>query len=154
MPPPRSTRTATTFPYTTLSRAPDFRFQAEAIEAVDLLQAGRRGDVDFGHVVADDVDADKDEPAFLQGRADGLADLELAARQLGLLWPPAGVHVGARLASGRHAVDGAGRAAVDEHDALVAAAHLRQVALHDDGLAIEIGEQLQPGRASWRGRGG
>src|SRR3546814_15634537 len=72
-----------------------------------------------------------------------LADLELAARQLGLLWPPAGVHVGARLASGRHAVDGAGRAAVDENDALVAAAHLRQVAPHDDGLAIEIGEQLQ-----------
>src|SRR3546814_2055647 len=72
-----------------------------------------------------------------------LADLELAARQLGLLGPPAGGHVGARLASGRHAVDGAGRAAVDENDALVAAAHLRQVALHDDGLAIEIGEQLQ-----------
>src|SRR3546814_9609775 len=64
-----------------LDDIPDFRFQAEAIEAVDLLQAGRRGDVDFGHVVADDVDAGKDEPAFLQGRPDGLADLELAARQ-------------------------------------------------------------------------
>src|SRR3546814_12900987 len=126
MPPPRSTRTATTFPYTTLSRAPDFRFQAEAIEAVDLLQAGRRGDVDFGHVVADDVDADKDEPAFLQGRADGLADLELAARQLGLLWPPAGVHVGARLAFGRHEAVGSGSAAVDENGGVVASARERQ----------------------------
>src|SRR3546814_17894459 len=139
MPPPRSTRTATTFPYTTLSRAPDFRFQAEAIEAVDLLQAGRRGDVDFGHVLADDVDADKDEPAFLQGRADGLADLEPAARQLGLLLSPAGVRVAARLASGPHAADGAGRAAVDENAARVDAVDPRPVRQHADEHGLEHG---------------
>jgi hypothetical protein len=40
--------------------------------------------------------------------------------------------------SGRHPVDGAGGLAVDQDDALVALAHLRQVALHDDRLAVEL----------------
>ncbi len=45
------------------------------------------------------------------------------------------MHVGARLADRRHAVDDADRFAVDEDDALVALAHVGQVALHDEGLA-------------------
>ena len=45
------------------------------------------------------------------------------------------MHVGARLAIRRHAVDDAGRLAVDQDDALVALAHLRQVALDDERLA-------------------
>src|SRR3546814_16130357 len=83
--PPRSPRTNTLFPYTPLFRSlqrpclvagavaflddiPELRLQADAVEAVDLLQAGRRGDVDFGHVVADDVDADEDQAALLESR--------------------------------------------------------------------------------------
>src|SRR5258707_14855709 len=39
-----------------LDGVPDVALQRDAIEAVDLLQAGRRGDVDLGQVVADHVD--------------------------------------------------------------------------------------------------
>ncbi len=63
----------------------------------------------------------------------------------------ADMHVGARLVFGRHAVDGADRLAIDEDDALVALAHLGQVALHDKGLAEALLEQLdQRGRGSGR----
>ncbi len=47
----------------------------------------------------------------------------------------ADMHVGARLAGRRHPVDDAGRLALDQDDALVALAHLGQVALDDEGLA-------------------
>ena len=53
------------------------------------------------------------------------------------------MHVGARLALGRHAVDHAHRLAVDQDDALVALAHLGQVALGDHRLAAALGEHLQ-----------
>ena len=46
-----------------------------------LADAGGRGDVDLGQVVADHVDADEDQPARLQVRADRLADLVLALGQ-------------------------------------------------------------------------
>ena len=52
------------------------------------------------------------------------------------------MEVGARLARGGHAIDGARGLAVDQHDALVALAHRRQIALHHDRLAVELGEQL------------
>jgi hypothetical protein len=37
-----------------------------AAEIPDLAHARRRGHVDLGHLVADDVDADQDEAALLQ----------------------------------------------------------------------------------------
>src|ERR1043166_548665 len=55
------------------------------------------------------------------------------------------MHVGARLAFSWHAVDGAGEFAVHQEDALVAFAHLRHIALHHEGLAIEGGEHFQHG---------
>ncbi len=51
--------------------------------------------------------------------------------------------IGARLALGGHAIDAADRLAIDQDDALVALAHLRDIALHDDGFAIELGEHLE-----------
>ena len=53
-----------------------------AAEALHLADARRRGDVDLGQIIADHVDADEDEAAALQLRADRLADLALALRQL------------------------------------------------------------------------
>ena len=57
-----------------LDGVPDAGLEADAVEAVDLLNAGRRGDVDLGEVVADHVDADENQPLLFQGRADGSAD--------------------------------------------------------------------------------
>ena len=54
---------------------PDFGFQAYPVEAVDLLDFGRRGHFDFGQAVAN---ADEDEAALAQGRADHLADFTAA----------------------------------------------------------------------------
>ena len=45
-----------------LDGVPDIGFQLGAVKMVDLLQAGGRSDVDFGHVVTDHVDADEDQP--------------------------------------------------------------------------------------------
>ena len=53
------------------------------------------------------------------------------------------MEVGARLARGRDAVDGAGGGAVDQDDALVALAHLREVALDHHRFAVKLCVHLQ-----------
>src|SRR5258706_1428659 len=126
-----------------LDGVPDVALERDAVEAVDLLQAGRRGDVDLRQIVADHVDADENQAALGQRRADDLADLALAGGQARLLGAAADMQVGTGLAGRRHPVDRAGRHAVDQDDALVALADLRQVALDDQRLAIELGEQLE-----------
>src|SRR5260370_13549730 len=126
-----------------LDAIPDLGFQRHAVEAVDLLQAGRRGDVDLGEIVSDHVDADEEQPEPRQLGSYDLADLEVALGERTLHRLAANMHVGARLALGRHAVDDAGRLAVDQDDALVALAHLGQVALGDQGLAASLREQLE-----------
>ena len=63
--------------------------------------------------------------------------------QLGLFGAAADMHVGARIVLGRHAVDGADRLAVDQDDALVALAHVLQIALHDEGLAEHLAEHFE-----------
>ena len=85
----------------------------------------------------------KIRPRSLQRRADRGADLAVARRQLDRLGPAADMHVGARLAGRRHAVDGADRLAVDQDDALVALPHVGQVALDDEGLAEGVLEDLE-----------
>src|SRR3546814_18243144 len=69
---------------------------------------------------SDVCSSDLDQPLALQVRADDLADLVLAFGQADLFRPAADMHVGARLAGRRHAVDRTGRASVDQDDALVA----------------------------------
>src|SRR5215510_14386427 len=63
---------------TRLDAIPDLGLERHAVEAVDLLQAGRRGDVDLGEVVTDHVDADEDHPEPGQFRPDRVADLAVA----------------------------------------------------------------------------
>ena len=83
------------------------------------------------------------KPRSLQRRPDAGADLALALGQLGLLGAAADMHVGARIVLGRHAVDGADRLAVDQDDALVALAHVLQIALDDEGLAEHLAEHFE-----------
>jgi hypothetical protein len=56
------------------------------------------------------------------------------------------MHVRARFARRRNAVDGADRLTVDEDDALVAFAHRRQIALDDERLAVDVLEDLEQRR--------
>src|SRR5262245_42801917 len=110
-----------------LDGIPDQRRDIGAAEAFELADAGWRGDVDLGEELADHVDADEKEAALLEDGPDALADFAVALGHLALLGPAADMHVGACLAFGRDAVDGADADAVDEDDALVALPHLRQV---------------------------
>jgi glutathione synthase len=50
-------------------------------EPLQLLRASRRGDIDLGTIVADHVDADKDQPPPLQLRPHGRADVPVAPRR-------------------------------------------------------------------------
>src|SRR5687767_14577009 len=68
-----------------LYRVPDLALDRSAREAIDLLDAGGRGDVDLGEIAADHVDADEDQSAFAQLGADGVADLALALGEFGAL---------------------------------------------------------------------
>src|SRR5437660_3987275 len=70
-----------------LDRVPDRRREIDAVEPGDLLDAGRRGHVDLGHVIADDVDADKYQPLLSEARPDRGADVALAGGQLGFDGP-------------------------------------------------------------------
>src|SRR5882757_5121699 len=83
---------------TRLDAIPDLGLQRHTVEAVDLLQAGRRGDVDLGEPVADHVDADEDHAEPRQFRSDRVADLAVALAELGLHRLAADMHVGARFA--------------------------------------------------------
>ncbi len=64
----------------------------------DFANAGRGGDIYLGHIVADHVNADKDEALFLQRRADACADFALAVGQFGVGGNAAHMHVGAGIA--------------------------------------------------------
>src|SRR5690606_19162302 len=126
-----------------LDRVPDHRGDVGAAEALDLADAGGGGDVDLGEVVADDVDADKDHVELLEARADGCADLALARGQLAELGPAAHMQVGAGLAFGGNTVDGTDRLAIHDDDALVALADFGEIALHHEGFAEGLLEQLE-----------
>src|SRR5579862_3127790 len=86
-----------------LDRVPDPPFERHVVEAIDFLNAGRRGDVDLRQIVADHVDPDEDEALIAQGGADGGTDFALAPRQLRLCRLTADMEIGARLALGRNA---------------------------------------------------
>src|SRR5262245_10081286 len=118
-----------------LDRVPDLGFDLAAIETVDLLDAGRRGDVDLGEIVADHVDAHEDEAAFGESRPDRGTDVAVAPGQFRLHGRAAHVQVGPRVARRRNAGDRTRRFAVHQDDAFVAVADFGKVALHDHRLA-------------------
>src|SRR6056297_183204 len=114
-------------PEAALDGVPDQRFDVDGIETVHLLNAGRRGDVDLRHVVADDVDPDKNEPLVAQGRPDSLADFAVPGTEFGFYRSAADVHVRPRLAHGRDPVDPPDGFAIHQNDALVALPYFRLV---------------------------
>src|ERR1700710_2760935 len=118
-----------------LDRIPDQFRDVRAAEALYFVDAGGTRHVDLGEVVADHVDAGEDQAAALQFRTDRVADVLLARRQARRLGAAADMHVGARLARRRNAVDRTGELTVDQDDALVALAHFGEIALHDHWLA-------------------
>src|SRR5690606_9471802 len=122
---------------------PEQRGNIRSTEALYLATAGWGGHVDLRHPVADHLDADGDEAALPQGRADSGADFPLALRQFRFFRATSDMHIGARFRLGRYAVDGANRLSVDQYDALVALAHVLQVALHDERLAKELREHFK-----------
>ena len=103
--------------------------------------AGRRGDVDLGQVVADHVDADEDQPRRARS-ARCLADLAVARGQpvfYGL--PPTCMLERASPSAGTR-LTAPDRLAVDQDDALVALPHLGKVALRHDRLALDSCENI------------
>src|SRR6476646_2700821 len=105
---------------------PDQGSRVGPVERVDRHDAGRGRDVDLRQPLsADYVDADEQKPALPELRADSRADFLLPRRQFGFRALAADREIGADLTSARNAVDGARNLAVDEHDALVALADLR-----------------------------
>ena len=110
---------------------------------VIFLKAGRAGDVDLGQAVADDVEADQQQAARRQQRADALGDLAVARRDRLRHALAAGGEVAADLVALRNARQHEGRrlAGDDEH-ALVAAHDLRQVALHHHRVGAARVERL------------
>src|SRR6516162_4491731 len=116
-------------------RVPDLWRDLHPVEPRDLLDAGRRGDVDLGQPVADHIDADKDQPLGTQGRPDRRADLAVAGAQRGSLGAGSDMEVGARLTLRGHPHDGTHGFAFDEDDALVTLPDLGDVALYHHRLA-------------------
>src|SRR5256885_3374099 len=76
---------------------PDHRGHVRAVKILDGADSGRGGDIDLGEEAVDHVDADKDQSAFAQGRADPGADVAFALGEAGLLRSAAPHHVGAQI---------------------------------------------------------
>src|SRR5260370_8661690 len=87
-----------------LDRVPDIYREIDPVEPSDLLDAGRRGHVDLGHVVADHVDPDKNQPLRPEARPDRGANLALARRQPRLLRAAADMQIGRAVSRARRLV--------------------------------------------------
>src|SRR5690554_422409 len=118
--------------------------QAGDVEAelrVEFADAGGAGDVDLGQPVADHVQADEAHAAPDHLRTDLGRDPAVALAERAALAAAAGGQVAAELVALRDArqavVD---RHAVDQQDALVAFADLRQVALRHRQVAAAVGQ--------------
>ena len=68
-----------------LDHVPDHSRDVVPAELCDLPDAGRRGDVDLGEVIADHVDTDEDQPALFQLRPEPRANLLVAVGEGGWL---------------------------------------------------------------------
>ena len=114
---------------------PDQRRHVGSAEILDGANSGGRGDIDFGEIAVDHVDADEQQAALAQGRADPLADLGFAVGQFGCRRRATAHHVGSQVVGRRNAVDRAGVFAIDQDDALVAVLDVGQKFLHHPLLA-------------------
>ena len=121
----------------------DARLELGALERVHLLHPRRAGDVDLGQPPPDHVDADEEQPVPPQRRGEALDDPAVVVVQTGARRPPADVEVRADLALGRNAQQRAERLPVEQQDALVAAADLRQVALRHGPALSETRRLLE-----------
>src|SRR5581483_1077110 len=105
-----------------LDEVEDPRFEADAVQAVDLLDARRARHVHLGHEPVDDVESDEVEAVGLELRRHPAADLAVAGVDRGALDAPAHVDVAAVLVLARDAEDRAERLAREDDEALVALA--------------------------------
>ncbi len=88
-------------------------------------------------------EADEAEPAGEELGREALADLAVARVERGALGAPARRQVAAEVGAARDAQDGAERLAVEQQDALVAAAALRRPRLGDDRERAAVRRRLQ-----------
>ena len=85
-----------------LDHVPDFGGDIRLAEPRDAPDAARRGHVDFREIAVDDVDADEQQSALAQRRAQCLADLALAWGEIGGLRRAPADHVGAQIVRRAH----------------------------------------------------
>src|SRR5215475_8771223 len=64
-----------------LDLVPDQCRDVGPAKILDRANARRRGDIDFGQIAVDHVNADEQQAALTQRRSDALADLDLALGQ-------------------------------------------------------------------------
>ena len=103
---------------------------------LDLADAGWRCDVNFGHITANHIDADKDKAIAFKGRGDAFADFNFALGQIRVLSDTANMHVGTHITFRRDAVNRTDRFAINKDDAFVALTHIIQIKLQNpDGVA-------------------
>src|SRR5579875_2567228 len=119
------------------------RLKIYVVQPIDLLHAGRTGDVHLRQVIADHIEADEVEPVALEPRLQNPTDFAIARGELRLYAEPAHVDVAAILARQRHAQRRSDRLAVEYDHAFVAVANLRDVPLAHREPGAEIGHGLE-----------
>src|SRR5690606_14014751 len=118
--------------------------------AADLAHAGGAGDVDFGEVVADDVQANKVQPFFFQNRADFFSDGAVFITEWLGYAAAAGGQVATGFAAGRNARQAVGHGfAVNHQNALVALHNVRNKTLRHDLLLTMVGEGFDNDADVW-----
>ena len=87
------------------NRLPDLFGDVDAVKPLQFLNSGGRRHVDLGQVFANHVNTDEYLTLVAQQRAYRRANLAIPVRTNHLFGPPADMHVRARLACRRHAID-------------------------------------------------
>jgi hypothetical protein len=119
--------------------------QAQAAKPIDFPNARGAGDVDFGEVAADDIEADEGEAIAAQDGADLGADVAFSIGDVGGDGLAADGHVAAKLTAAGDAIDRAYRFAVEHDDPLVAVLSSGQVGLDHDLMQAAFGADFDHG---------
>ncbi len=112
---------------------------------LELTDAGRAGDIELGHEVADDVDPREQQASIAKHGADLLADPQVAIRERPDFCLGAGGQIAAVVVWGRDSNKRHGdRLAIDQQDPFVTRANdLRNVLLHHDVASTLMGDGFQ-----------